>query len=78
MKIYSKEESIKHLRNECFQVFKWECPNCCEVFESSEGETKSEFLKHITNSVRYVDMKYMSGLLCSECYNDKEVQNSSL
>lgn len=79
MKIESKNKAFKAIKSEAVKAFKWECPNCADVLEH-ECETIVEFAEalYTNDGVRYVKMKYMEGLFCSNCFNDTEVQNSSL
>jgi hypothetical protein len=78
-----KKESIKESKNrldgELITIHTFTCPNCGERFESDEFEEKEEFINSlIKEGVRYVHMKYMQGLFCKSCYEDEEIQNSTL
>lgn len=79
MKIGSISETKKHLCTEVVLMYRWECPNCSQEFED-EAESKAKFIDSLIKDVgiRYVRMKHMQGLLCPTCFNDPEVQESTL
>ncbi len=80
MKIYSKEETIKFLSSEIQMIYKFECPNCCQSFQSEEIHTKENFMNSLyeNDGVRRVDNGAMIGIFCSDCYNDPEFENCTL
>ena len=80
IEIASKEKTQKHLIQEMVKKYTWECPCCAEVFESDDYDSPIGFARKLINDVgvRYVNMKYMQGLFCPTCFNDPEIQDSSL
>lgn len=79
MKIYSEFEAKKVLFYDIDSVHKWECPICCEVFTSEDGETKESFIDSLfKNGVKKVSNNCMIGVFCNECINEPEFEDSML
>lgn len=77
---YKLNEEAERLGFELQRVVQFTCPCCSNVYESEEDETEEEFKKRLitVEKVRYVEMKYMQGFFCQECYSDPEIQHSTL
>jgi len=74
-----KTEKLLRIKAEVISTFKWECPCCCEKYEADEGDELETFVKSLyEQGVRWKSMKYMQGVFCKTCYEDPEIQNSTL
>lgn len=80
LKIESKTFTQERLIKDMQKKYTWECPCCSERFESEEYDSPIGFARKLINDVgvRYVQMTEMQGLFCPTCFNDKEIQESSL
>lgn len=77
VKILGKAKTLVHI--DVIRCFKWECPICGDVHES-EMESILEFKESLFKDigVRYVELPHMQGVCCKNCYEDPEIQASSL
>ena len=80
MKIYSTSETKKFILSDIESILRWECPNCCQTFDSEEGQSKSKFINHLmkVELIRRVETNVMIGCFCKDCYSEPEFENMIL
>ena len=80
LSIKSKTTTQEHLIKEMAKVYTWECPCCGQDYASEDYDSPIGFARRLIDDVgvRYVQMTQMQGVFCPNCFNDPEIQESTL
>ncbi len=78
--MYPKEETVKFIQSEVIKTYTFECPNCRELFDSEEDQSKDKFINYLIDEekIKKINNGAMIGIFCPTCYNDPEFENCSL